>query len=294
MKRVKGILFRMLRKVKLNKIAYHLDRQISLGKDEKLTLSLNKELYNIHNGERCFIIGNGPSINTQDLTRLAKEFTFTVNQLSRRTDFNMINSDVHLWTDKRFFDFDQQGNFSEDMLNVMRKVKNHNPNQIVFYSYELKKLVEKIKLDSYMKTYYIGERDLYDVSDLDKIDLAYPIPGFSTVIHYAICIAIYMGFKEIYLLGCDCTSFITTAQAKMKQWDNNTLYGYEVNDIEKKRMEKSNNVYSIEEELRFNANVFKRYRELNELCKKNGIRLLNATKGGLLESIDRVQFESIL
>jgi hypothetical protein len=38
-------------------------------------------LHNSHNGERCFIIGNGPSLRQTDLTRLRGEFTFGLNRI---------------------------------------------------------------------------------------------------------------------------------------------------------------------------------------------------------------------
>ena len=41
------------------------------------------------------------------------------------------------------------------------------------------------------------------------LDLSRPINGYWNVIQYAIVSAIYMGFKEIYLLGCDGTSIMT-------------------------------------------------------------------------------------
>ena len=38
-------------------------------------------LQNIHKGERCFIIGNGPSLNQTDLTKLKNEYTFGLNRI---------------------------------------------------------------------------------------------------------------------------------------------------------------------------------------------------------------------
>lgn len=38
-------------------------------------------LHNSHAGERCFIIGNGPSLRQTDLTRLQGEFTFGLNRI---------------------------------------------------------------------------------------------------------------------------------------------------------------------------------------------------------------------
>ena len=38
-------------------------------------------LQNIHKGERCFIIGNGPSLKNTDLTKLRNEYTFGLNRI---------------------------------------------------------------------------------------------------------------------------------------------------------------------------------------------------------------------
>ena len=39
------------------------------------------KFHNKHSGERCFIIGNGPSLKQTDLTKLKNEFTFGMNRL---------------------------------------------------------------------------------------------------------------------------------------------------------------------------------------------------------------------
>jgi len=39
------------------------------------------ELRDIHRGQRCFIIGNGPSLKQTDLSRLKDEFTFGMNRI---------------------------------------------------------------------------------------------------------------------------------------------------------------------------------------------------------------------
>jgi hypothetical protein len=40
-----------------------------------------RSLQNTHSGERCFIIGNGPSLRQMDLTKLRGEFTFGLNRI---------------------------------------------------------------------------------------------------------------------------------------------------------------------------------------------------------------------
>jgi len=39
-----------------------------------------KRLHDIHKGERCFIIGNGPSLQQTDLSLLKGEYTFGMNR----------------------------------------------------------------------------------------------------------------------------------------------------------------------------------------------------------------------
>ena len=41
--------------------------QYTLNKETRNNLKKNKNLKNIHKGERCFIIGNGPSLKYYDL-----------------------------------------------------------------------------------------------------------------------------------------------------------------------------------------------------------------------------------
>ena len=52
---------------------------------KKLNMDKNtdkiRSFENKHKGERCFIIGNGPSLNKTDLTMLKNEITFGLNKI---------------------------------------------------------------------------------------------------------------------------------------------------------------------------------------------------------------------
>ena len=56
--------------------------RFSISKIEKLISSY----HNIYKEKRCFIIGNGPSLNKLDLTKLKDEFTFGVNAIYTNYD----------------------------------------------------------------------------------------------------------------------------------------------------------------------------------------------------------------
>ena len=47
----------------------------------RISRSRMHAMHNIHDGERCFIIGNGPSLKQNNLAKLKNEFTFGMNRI---------------------------------------------------------------------------------------------------------------------------------------------------------------------------------------------------------------------
>lgn len=67
------------------------------------TVSKNKSLKNIHSGERCFIVMNGPSLNSHDLSFLRDEIVFCANFIYRSDVVNIINPNYYCWSDGGVF-----------------------------------------------------------------------------------------------------------------------------------------------------------------------------------------------
>src|SRR5436190_17810789 len=66
----------------LSEYSYRLSRR-----DLVRRLAPNVKLANKHRNERrCFVVGNGPSLNTQNLTLLANEFTIVANSFFQHRD----------------------------------------------------------------------------------------------------------------------------------------------------------------------------------------------------------------
>lgn len=153
-------------------------------------ISKNKSMKGIHAGEHCFVVLNGPSINQFDLSLLKDEVVFATNFFFRAPLCENINPNYYCWLDsKRLAD--------PSVVELVGDIKEACPNSKLLLNY---------------KAYsYLGERQ--DVNYIyakhisnyfsTKIDLSGLCSNFFTVAYFAIASAIYMGFKDIYVLGLD-------------------------------------------------------------------------------------------
>ena len=275
---------------------YKLKTNIQFAKNPSLkeALTQNKEFNNKYQGGRCFILGNGPSLKNVNFSLLRDEYTFTVNQLPRNPQFPDLNTNFHVWADQRFFHIDENKPEDIELLNIMKAVNTDGNKPVVFYKYAAKNMIEHFDLKKFLNIRFWDQAG-YEVSMIPNsyIDFTKLVPGFSTVIHYVICLAVYMGFKDIVLLGCDCTGIISTAQSRLGYGEKST-YGYQITENEKKRLEAMQALSSFRNEMLWQVNMFDCYAILDQYCKNHGARLRNATNPTLLETVERVSLDEVL
>ena len=107
-----------------------------------------------------------------------------------------------------------------------------------------------------------------------------------------IALAIYMGFKEIYLIGVDCTSSISSSGHFIKGYMSSNIRRLDLKRVAK-RLNK--NIVTEEEVAEYYHNrVIRVYAKIEEYCKKKGIKIYNSTRGGKLEEFERKQLEEVL
>lgn len=262
-------------------------------KNWKYLLQENIKLQNLYKGERCFILGNGPSLNDFEFSKLKDEYTFTVNQLSKRSDFNELKTNFHFWADPNFFELDERKPEDRDIIDVMRNVDSSDNHPICFYPINQYNFVKKHELDKNMETHYFLSKYVFYEDYSKKIDYSSITPYFGTVVQWCITMAIYMGFKEIYLLGCDTTQLINNINAVASEVDNSS-YGYEVTENEKKRYSSFMKKYSLINSVEAYLATLKTYDRLEKYCKRNDIQLVNLSSKTAIDCIPRDSLENIL
>ena len=87
----------------------------------------NLRFKNMFDGKRCFVLGNGPSLNKIDFSLLKDEYTFTCNQLPNNSNFAKLKTNFHFWADRRFFDSNMEKEGNKELLETMLSVKTLAP-----------------------------------------------------------------------------------------------------------------------------------------------------------------------
>lgn len=220
------------------------------------------QFHNCHKGERCFIVATGPSLQIQDLDTLYRhnEISIGVNHIYKAYSQTPWRPNYYLCGD---------------------------PILIRDFQQELRTLEAGTK---FISTYYPPFWDVPHSSNLYPFQVCnYPYvqncPPFSddfskgtyegfSVTYTCMQFAVYAGFSEIYLIGCDHNY----PDAKHSS-DNNHF----VKDYDGKS--KAGHYYKERVELAFLA--AKRYADAH------GIKIYNATRGGKLEIFERADFDSL-
>ena len=252
--------------LKTNKICLRLYQdfvyRINFSPKEYLYYKYNshklKKFKDIHRGQRCFIIGTGPSLNKTNISLIKDEIVFGVNTLYRGLENFGINcnyyaiSDEVVWEkhfksilglDTTLFIGDMAGKDYLSNMSFYKKFRKNKP-------FVVRNLGEIQASDSFSKDLSIGT-----------------YWGSTVIIDICLQAAYYMGFKEVYLLGCDCDytgmhrfDGLPTENAVQDDWPN----------------------------------VFAAYEICKDVYESDGREIINATVGGKLEVFKRKELEEVL
>ena len=268
----------MLRKIiKKNRLAYKTVRKIypyySYFKNKKI-LDKNKELENKYADERCFVVGNGPSINQQDLTKLKNEHVFVCNHFYFHNQIDVIKPIFYSMVEPIILNDIFREKFFPKTMERINSYASLNPNAIFFFNIQYKNYIENNNLFLKNKIYYF----LFSgsISNRMNLKMSKPNPSGKGVIYFMLAMARYLGFKTIYIIGCD--------------WDH-ILDGYEKHFYSEdltfqKKISKLEYTRILYEDL-VRLDIFYRY------FQKEGIQIFNAGIGGMIDTFPRIDYDSL-
>jgi hypothetical protein len=136
---------------------------------------------NRHEGEDCFIIGNGPSLNLMNLKPLCQYHTFGLNKIYLLFDRIDLNLDYLIAVNKLIIE--QSAHVYQDLPMTL------------FLNYKNARKIITKKDNVYFV--YTGAKSAF------KPDITRRICEGATVTYVALQIAYYMGFRNVFLIGVD-------------------------------------------------------------------------------------------
>lgn len=226
-----------------------------------------KRLKNSHKGERCFVIGTGPSLSINDLEMLKGEVTFATNRI-----YELFNQTE--WRPTYYVNQDHNliQTFGDKIAQVDSK--------LLFLPVEYRKTFSG---DKY-RFFVLKHKEFYPHKAPFSRDVSRFLAQGFTVTYGAIQIAMYMGFKEIYLLGIDHNyNIIRDAIGKPVKMDS-------VGKNYPEGMQQYMNMNSLP---RVEETTIA-YETAELVSRRQGVKIMNSTRGGKLESFERIELEKVL
>ena len=227
---------------------------------------------NKYAGQRCFFIGNGPSLRAEDLTRLheAGEITFGFNRV-----YNIF--DQTPWRPTFYISQD------EKMLSGCADTVRQLDLNAKFIPIQLK-WWHGISIEDALSFNIIPQQTEDSNAFLFSDDISAGIYNSSTGMYTAAQLAAYMGFSQIYFIGVD-HHFRVSQNSKGEVIVDNSVKDY----FSEKYNEDKQNLYIPNTEKSTMT-----YIAMKKHCSQRGIQVYNATRGGKLEVFDRVNFDEVL
>jgi hypothetical protein len=221
-----------------------------------------RSLKNIHQGERCFIIGNGPSLKHHDLSLLKNEKTFGLNRIYLLFDEIGYETTYHVVVNRLLL---EQSVDEIAKLSVPEFVSWHSRDTIDFRS----------------NIRYLRSIDQSGPRFFTNIENG--IWEGATVTYVAMQLAFYMGFSKVILLGVDHsfqtkgkphTAFVTSGDDPNHFSPNYSGEGFRWNlpDLECSELA---------------------YRIADHVFRTSGREIVDATIGGKLDVFSKVDYVSL-
>lgn len=238
------------------------------------------------NDKRCFIIGNGPSLRIEDLEKLCDDVTFACNTIYAIYDSTDWRPNYYITGDTVLCDriLANKENVKEIIagceaafLGVVGKgfeFRDDNELQMIYYLRREHKRDENTQLPCF--------------SD----DCSEVVYNSSMVTYVMLQLAVYMGFKQIYLLGMDFTfshEYHKDGTIEIKNVINHMEQIEKIDKTFHQAVEDLHGSYYLADM----DSQLEGYLAAKKFADEHGIKIYNATRGGRLEVFDRVNFDTL-
>lgn len=237
----------------------------------------NKLLKKMTKNKAGVLLATGPSIKHQNLKKLKNFDCFSVSSFFLHKDINLIKPKFH------FLAPYHKPILINDWIKWIKLADSSLPKETkIVLSIKDKNRIEKLNLLKNREIFYLYFSSFIKIKK--KIDITKPLPSLQTGPLMILPFMIYMGYKTIYLVGCD--------------FDNLKNYGKNIKNFYNQKLEVkrgSNQPWKmgIIKELENNLRLFNEFNNYKIFCKKNNIKIINLSPNSWLDFFDKQEFNKI-
>lgn len=239
-------------------------------------LKKNMDLKGLHQGKRCFIIANGPSVENQNILLLKDEIKICVNQYYNYPHFKELPPNYWIQADPLIWQ--KKDAYLKPLLNSIES------NRIVTKLFFPLEGMFQTQGSCYLNIYFFK----YDYSHKhinDEIEFGREIPPYGqNVLLVCLMLAFYLGCNPIYIIGADHSWW---AWKKKDYFNRHTPHFYGKQSVA------ASDRFSFEE-MQATILVQKyQYLQLKKYAAQRGFNIFNATEGGELDLFERVTYANL-
>lgn len=282
--------------IKNNQLYLNFNKQVNsctklFNKNLQVSYKKFEDYKNFYRNERCFLMGNGPSLLQMDLEKLRNEYVFGFNKCYLLYDSISWRPSFYAAVDTLVL---------PDIADELNQLTSGFPNTQYFFplKYYFNKTI--FHRDNTIWFQQIGT-SIYGLPDSYFSTNALEfIRSPNTVVITGLQLAVYMGFNPIYLIGCDTNYVIPDNVTKEKTMldvaTGEKIEGYEIlSNSDNDPNHFSPNYFGSGSKWHapnVNGMIFG-YQMAKQVCDRLDVRVLNATVGGMLEVFPRINFDNL-
>ncbi len=234
-----------------------------------------------YKGERCFIVGNGPSLNETNLALLGNEYSWGSNKIYLM--FPRVE-----WRPTFYVGVDTL--VIPDIRHEITMLTKELPQTSFFFPLRFR---EDGIVPSSTNVFWYDEVEPWEIKYPEKqftTDAAAWIASVRTVTIAAMQLAAFMGFSPIYLIGCDTSYSIpqTAVTTDRNERDLVSTVDDDLNHFDPGYFGKGSKWHDPRVDM-----MVTHYEVAKTVCGSLGVEVYNATIGGNLEVFPRVAYESL-
>ncbi len=225
-------------------------------------LKRNVEVINRYDSEIVYILANGPSLNNFNINKLIGENVITMNFFNLHPLKDELKIVAHCVGDPiNSMDI-------EKTKTMMKEISAET------YWFNID-AADHIKVNKYPNTYYYLQGVKHSAKIINGDDLAFISLSYQSTAQMAINVAMYMGFKKIYLLGFDHDWLATRGVSPHFYEDNEKTQISELS------------VYSYTQMMEISLMLFRIYGKILSVSQKKGVEIINLSNPSFLDIFRR-------